>query len=387
MVSTARRLLVFTNDPMRAYYEKGEIKPRYYNPGEYFDEIHLVVPGDDDIAPEAVQALVGHARLIIHPAGPVGWRHLPTLVRRAERLARDVRPHALRGFGVSFGSLQAVRTGRRLGLPVVVSLHSNPDTDFKGLLRHGVLHPVPVHLRNLAFLLAFENYVMRHASVVVCKYRALIDYAVRHGASRDRIELVYNAIDVERFVDVPRVERGRRLTVVSVNRQDPDKNPEPLLRAVRDLDVDLVLVGRGSLHESLRALAVSLGIAERVRFVPSVPHAKIHECYQAADIYAVCINMVGVSMGTLEAMAAGLPVVCARTRWEERPEIVGDVALMVEPTAGAFAAAIARLARDGALRRELGAKGRELVLAIRGDVMEQRERDVYARLVEGGVRS
>ena len=36
------KLCIFPNDPIIAYYEKGEIKPRYYNPNNFFDEIDII---------------------------------------------------------------------------------------------------------------------------------------------------------------------------------------------------------------------------------------------------------------------------------------------------------------------------------------------------------
>ena len=36
------KLCIFPNDPLQAYYDKGEIKERYYNPNNLFDEVHFI---------------------------------------------------------------------------------------------------------------------------------------------------------------------------------------------------------------------------------------------------------------------------------------------------------------------------------------------------------
>jgi glycosyltransferase involved in cell wall biosynthesis len=118
-----------------------------------------------------------------------------------------------------------------------------------------------------------------------------------------------------------------------------------------------------------------------VTFIPSAKHGEIHRYYQNADICAVAITMAGVSMGTMEAMASGLPVVCGRTRWAERPEVVGDVAVMVEPTVQGFAEGILALIADPILRARLGRQGRDRILQIRGDLMERLESELYEQLL------
>ena len=89
------KFCVFSSDPLYKYHQKGEIKARYWNPEELFDEVCVFTFCDQDIAPEKVQALVGRARLCIVPLGypsPLRlWgqrrRALPRPGRSAEREA------------------------------------------------------------------------------------------------------------------------------------------------------------------------------------------------------------------------------------------------------------------------------------------------------------
>ena len=41
------KICIFPNDPILAYYKKGEIKERYYNPNNFFDEIHFIIIDED----------------------------------------------------------------------------------------------------------------------------------------------------------------------------------------------------------------------------------------------------------------------------------------------------------------------------------------------------
>ena len=65
------KLCVFPNDPIIAYYEKGEIKENYFNPENIFDEVHIISFSKNDIEEFQVQKIVGNAKLKIHPVGKI----------------------------------------------------------------------------------------------------------------------------------------------------------------------------------------------------------------------------------------------------------------------------------------------------------------------------
>ena len=56
-----KKLCVFPNDPLKSYFKKGEIKPRYFNPNNIFDEVHVISLFDDDIEEEKVNVVAGNA--------------------------------------------------------------------------------------------------------------------------------------------------------------------------------------------------------------------------------------------------------------------------------------------------------------------------------------
>ena len=54
------KLCVFPNDPLKSYFEKGEIKERYFNPNNLFDEIHVISLFEEDISEEKVKEVAGN---------------------------------------------------------------------------------------------------------------------------------------------------------------------------------------------------------------------------------------------------------------------------------------------------------------------------------------
>jgi glycosyltransferase involved in cell wall biosynthesis len=88
------------------------------------------------------------------------------------------------------------------------------------------------------------------------------------------------------------------------------------LRAVayleeRDASFQVEIVGDGSRHAAWRDLAVQLGIAERVTFHGFVDDDALVAAYARCDVFCMPSIAELQSLATMEAMAAGKPVVAA----------------------------------------------------------------------------
>jgi rhamnosyl/mannosyltransferase len=145
------------------------------------------------------------------------------------------------------------------------------------------------------------------------------------------------------------------------------KGADVLVRAMADVDADLVMIGRGPLKADLEALAASLGVGARVRFVDPVGDEDLAAWYHAADVF--CLPSVARSeafgLVQLEAHAAGVPVV-STTLTTGVPFVNqhGVTGLTVPPgDAAALADALGTLVRDEALRARLGRQASERALA------------------------
>lgn len=133
-----------------------------------------------------------------------------------------------------------------------------------------------------------------------------------------------NAIDTERFrfSEATRTRKrvelglGDCLTLGHVGRFTRQKNHPFLLRLFaevlrRDAEARLVLVGDGEDMDATRALAQSLGVAERVLFLGSRPD--VNELMQAMDVFVFPSLYEGFGNVVIEAQATGLPCVVADT--------------------------------------------------------------------------
>jgi glycosyltransferase involved in cell wall biosynthesis len=141
------------------------------------------------------------------------------------------------------------------------------------------------------------------------------------------------------------------------------KGVDVAVRAVAQLPgTRLTVCGHGSpaAVAELRGLAAELGMARRLEVRPPLPADRMAELYAAHDAVLFPVTWPEPwGLVPLEAMAVGIPVVATGTGGSREYLRPGQNALPAAPgDAGALAAAVRRLAADGALRARLVAGGR-----------------------------
>ena len=140
----------------------------------------------------------------------------------------------------------------------------------------------------------------------------------------ERIETLYNRIDVEAVQAEQITREGARehlglpleaWVVGNVGRLHPDKDQATLIRAFAQAlpklppNSLLAIVGGGRLETTLKTLASELGISDSVRLLGQMPNARRY--FKAFDVFALSSDHEPFGMVLLEAMAAGVPIVCS----------------------------------------------------------------------------
>lgn len=143
------------------------------------------------------------------------------------------------------------------------------------------------------------------------------DLARLTGRSADAFVVTPNVVPTSAPTSKTRPEEVQRVwggsgrpRILNVGSLKAQKNQEMLLRAFSRLDefpeARLLVLGEGELRGDLEALAIDLGIADRVEMPGFVDEPAAY--YRSADLFALSSNYEGLSLALLEAMAAGMRV-------------------------------------------------------------------------------
>ncbi len=170
-------------------------------------------------------------------------------------------------------------------------------------------------------------------------------------------KVVYNGIDVDRIDranlgDPPFEGPYDGVTVGSVGRLIDQKNYRRLVQAFAQVveqsgrECRLVLIGDGDKREVIEKEVSRLGIEEQVVLTGEVNRDTVYAALHAFDLFIVPSLWEGFCNAAVEAMTAGLPIVCSDI--PTLREVVGDVAVYANPERPeSFTRAIGTLLKEG----------------------------------------
>jgi glycosyltransferase involved in cell wall biosynthesis len=153
--------------------------------------------------------------------------------------------------------------------------------------------------------------------------QAVVDEMLRHHPGLKHTLVLPNLVDAARLDDrrlrrdVAREQLAMPATAYAigmVGRLHPEKRPQLALTAFAaaglPADARFVFVGDGALRDRLESLAVALGIGPRVHFAGHVPDAaRYMNAFDALLLASGPTEAFGMTL--LEAMFAGIPIVCS----------------------------------------------------------------------------
>ncbi len=199
-----------------------------------------------------------------------------------------------------------LRQAAEMGVPTVATNHFMPENLF-GHAR------CPQWLQGMASRWAWRDLgrVFGVADVVTAPTPRAVQLLHDNGFP-PRAVPVSCGIDIDRYRLRPAVRTNEGPTVLFVGRLDEEKRVDELLRAVAlvpRLHADIV--GDGSCRAEWELLAEHLGLSDRVRFRGFVSEEELLDAYTGADLFCMPGIAELQSLATMEAMAAGKPVVVA----------------------------------------------------------------------------
>jgi glycosyltransferase involved in cell wall biosynthesis len=358
-----QRLMVLVPDRITDILVKGEYQPNYYNPGEAFDEVHLVTTTDDRPDLAALQRTVGRARLQVHnvPERPElvpgrwdAWWHRPLRKWAAPgvALARSIRPQLMRVHGADWNIYLAARIRHKLGVPYVASLHINPDVN--PVRRFLATNLTDAQKHHNAFFDYIEGEGLRSADLVIPVYRPILPYLRRLAV--ERVQVCYNVLNGEHLRAKTDYAINGDPRVVYVGRLLREKNPDPIIRAIAQIPrATLTIVGDGPLRPELQQTVSALGLESRVTFEPALPNDTLCAMLPTFDLFAIHSEYWELSKSLLEALLTGLPVIINRRVGEPVPELAeSNIVRFVDNTPASYLEALRDLVDRDDERAALG---------------------------------
>ena len=250
------------------------------------------------------------------------------IVREVLPLAR--RLHAQEPFDLVDGQFfypdgpAAARIAKALGLPLAIKARG-ADISYWGTRGYALKQ-----MREAA----------DQAAALLAVSEALANDMAALGLPRDKIRVHYTGLDRDLFHPLDRFECRCRAAahfafelppgaplLATVGALIPRKGHELVVRALAQVDGGhLMLVGKGEDEGKLRALAASLGLAERVHFLGSLDHTLLPVVLSAADAMVLPSVSEGLANAWVEALACGCPLVIS--------DAGGAAELMTRPEAG-----------------------------------------------------
>ncbi|WP_143261948.1 glycosyltransferase, partial [Allokutzneria sp. NRRL B-24872] len=228
-----------------------------------------------------------------------------------EELLWQIRPDVVHSQAHFVVGRALSKTAPALGIPLVATNHFMPEN----LFAHA---KVPRWFRSTASKLAYRDLakVFGRAQVVTAPTPRAVELLQANKLGREALAISCG-IDIDKYRGGTPVSRtpGAPKTILFVGRLDEEKRVDELLRAMaklpEELDVRAEIVGGGSCEKSLAALADKLGIADRVRFLGRISDEELVQAYARCDLFCMPGIAELQSLVTMEAMAAGKPVVAA----------------------------------------------------------------------------
>ena len=210
--------------------------------------------------------------------------------------------------------------------------------------------------------------------------------AVADRLPQCRAEVIYAGVETGKSPPVRDVRSGpMKLGILA--RLIPLKNVEGLIEAsarlaAKGIEVQVEIAGSGPSEGSLRAMALSLGVQDRVRLLGW--QQNIGNLLSTWDLLMIPSFEEGLPLSALEAMALARPVIASRVGGLPELIVDGETGILLPPgDTDAMVECIAELANDRERLERIGIEGWKHVRAdFSSEQMARRTTELYDRLLK-----
>ncbi len=205
------------------------------------------------------------------------------------------------------------------------------------------------------YLLKIINFLAKHTASKIFVANKTLEANIK---VKNKVFLP-NGVDTNTFKK-SKTTKNKITKILSVGRLEKQKNYQMLIDALEGLNVKLVIVGSGSLKRDLenqsKLRQVSLTIIDKI------PHARINNIYQLADIFVLPSLIEGSPKALFEAMASEKAVLGSDV--EGMNDIInnGQNGILVKQNVKSLKLGLTRLLKSRSLRQKLAKNARKYIL-------------------------
>ena len=369
-------LCVFPNDPIIAYYQKGEIKERYFNPMNIFTEIHIISFTKEEISEDRVKEIGGNAEMHIHTVGKISLRKRENYVDKIIELVQQIKPDVIRAFNPRLEGWFAAVCAKKLQIPFFLSLHTQHDYA-RNLMKKSSFKKYLALKYTEKFI---EPFVIKNADMITIVFKIIEPYVIKHGGNS--LQLLYNRIDYNRFHNGNLISTLKSPLIISVGNLIKEKNHECLIKAMKKIDANCLIIGNGPDYQNLTRLIEKEDLADKISIIKSVPHEKIQDYYKSAKLFALAYDpeLEGLPIPVIEAMATGLPVVIPFPN-PNFSDGLENVAVFAKREPSSYAEKITMLLEDDLKYQEYSKKSQTKAKDFDSQKIEKTEARMYHELI------
>ncbi len=372
------------------YYEDDEYElpdALWTNNANFFDESECssvdVINSKDELKKAYVQRAEGaHGiRRVFSGLMPSERKgrlyNLRARAKKLENIWADIRPDLILSF-IGKNNIMAIRTAKKFGIPVVVSVRANP--------------PMEYYTKTLKTV---ANKLFPKAAGVILQTSGAAEFF--DEKVRKNCYVLPNSISEEFILRDVIAFENRTKTIVSVGRLDDNKNQRILIRAFARLmdkftDYKLVIIGDGDCREEYEHEAKKTSDLSRIEFTGNI--SNVADRISDARIYALTSKEEGLPNALIEAMALGLVAISTDCPCGGPADIIsdGDNGILIpmgtdEEMEDSLVSALDKVMSDESLARRLS----ENALSVREKYSSARIntlwKDYFAKIMSEEVES
>lgn len=248
------------------------------------------------------------------PIGPDKFRFMLLSQSTLEEILKRHNINVVYAIHPVFSGLTAINASRKLGLPVVMHMHAQPENVTNNKL-----------FKTSDFLYKYFSFFYNRSTRVVCPSE-FAKKLLQENKIKTPIHVISNGVDLSVFHKVPQeqyeylfskygIKKGK-FNILMISRLVNEKSVKTAILAMPEMlksfpDTQLIIIGGGILFDEYSALIEDLKLSKSVFLLGKVIQEDIVPLLNTGKLFLHTSYVELEGMVILEAMACGLPVLVA----------------------------------------------------------------------------